>query len=927
MTKARSGKQVALQDFIRIEGARQNNLKNLSLSIPLEKMVCITGPSGSGKSSLAFDTLYAEGHRRYVESLSTYARQFFEKVPKPDVDSIENISPAIALEQRNPVKNSRSTLGTTTEVYDYVRLLFSKVAEAFCPNGHGKIASDTSQSAADEIIVKAQNRQIKMYVGYALSTSLKADALIERGFLRRLQGVKKPEPIDLEDERGQVVKAGSLIVVDRLAFEETDRARLIEALESSFFEGHGEAFVYLLDDEQMLRFSSESECKKCEAKPAKRNPLLFSFNSPLGACDHCKGFGNLLEYDQSLIVPNPRLPLRKGALEPFSKKILSKEKTKILKFCEEEGIDVNTPFKDLSEAARKSLLFGKNKFLGAYGFLKKMEAKKYKLHVRVFLRRYQSSVVCPTCGGARLKREALWYQIQKKSIFDLCQMSLGELEAWFKNLKLSQEQMDISKEILRQIQSRLHFLNRMGVEYLNLHRLAKTLSGGETQRINLANQLGAELSGTLYVLDEPSIGLHARDRDRLLESLEELVQRGNSVVVVEHDLDTIKQADEVIELGPQSGRLGGQLIFQGSQSAFQKADTLTAKFARGEKCIVPPSSVRDSSKWLSVQGASENNLKDVSLNIPLNRLVGISGVSGSGKSTLIHQTLYNALARLLHGSTEPIGKFRKLIGAEFIKGVTLLDQSSIGKSSRSIPLSVVGGYDELRKLMAQVPEAQRRGYGPGHFSFNVGAGRCETCMGEGQVKTEMYFLDDLYLTCEDCNGKRFRKEILEIKLRGKSIHEILEMSVREAREFFGGNRVLQTKFQLLEKVGLGYLQIGQRSSELSGGESQRLKIATEVSNVKRKGFLYILDEPTTGLHVSEIELLLELLNELVDSGNSVVVIEHHLDVLKSVDWLVDLGPEAGAAGGQIVGEGPPSEIARLKTPTGLALRDQLSVAA
>lgn len=913
-----------MSEYIGIEGARQNNLKNLSLKIPLEQLVCITGPSGSGKSSLAFETLYAEGHRRYVESLSTYARQFFEKVPKPEVDSIDNICPSIAIQQRNPVKNSRSTLGTSTEIYDYLRLLFSKVSDAYCPNGHGKIVSDSPQSAAAHILSQLKEERTRAVVGFFLHDPSSTDALIERGFLRRLKSQKSAEIVDLEEERSKKLKRGSLIVLDRLVLKKSERVRLIEALESSFTHGIGEAFCLLVDDQSFFRFSAKKTCGECGVLIPEKSPLLFSFNSPLGACETCKGFGNVLEYDESLIVPNSRLPLNKGAIEPMTKKIMSAGKRKLNEYLKKSDIPTDIPFAKLTKKQRDKVLRGDGKFKGVFGAFKALEAKKYKLHVRVFLRRYQSSFSCETCEGARLKEEALWFKVGSKNIYDLCSMPLDQLQAWFQDLKLSRERQELAEELMRQINSRLYFLNRMGLGYLTLHRLAKTLSGGETQRINLANQLGSELSGTLYVLDEPSIGLHSRDRDRLLDSLAELVERGNTVVVVEHDLDTIAKADEVIELGPKSGQSGGEIVFQGSLDYFKNSKTLTGSYLSGKKEIPLPSERREGTAlWLSVQGATENNLKKVNLNIPLKRLVGVSGVSGSGKSTLIHQTLYNALARLFHQSTEKIGRFEKIFGADLIKDVRLLDQSPIGKSSRSIPLSVIGAFDEVRKLFSQVPEAQRRRYTPAFFSFNVPGGRCETCQGEGMVKTEMYFLDDLYLTCEDCEGKRFKKEILEIKYRNKNIDDIFQMTVAEAKLFFSGQKNLLTKFQLLEKVGLGYLKLGQPSHGLSGGESQRLKIATEISNVKKKNILYILDEPTTGLHVSEIELLIRLMNELVEAGNTVLVIEHQLDVLKSVDWLIDLGPEAGEKGGKIVAEGRPEDVAQSKTLTGKALAELL----
>jgi len=912
---------------VKIIGARQNNLKNLTLEIPLEKMVCITGPSGSGKSSLAFDTLYAEGYRRYVESLSTYARQFFEKVPKPDVDTIENVCPSIALQQKNPIKNSRSTVGTSTEVYDYVRLMFSKIGEVFCPNGHGKISSDTPQSSADAVLTFLSGESDRGYLGFYLPEEIKADALIEQGFLRRLKSEKQPDALELEAERGKSLPVGTLIILDRLVVGAQDRFRLIESFESSFRQGKGDAFLFLVERKKMFRFSSQDSCSECGIAVPRKSPLLFSFNSPLGACPNCKGFGNTLEYDESLLIPRPRLTLERGAIDPFTKKMMTKGKKKLFDFLEAEGIPKNVPYTELSAEHKKMVLRGKGKYKGVVGAFVAMEEKKYKLHVRVFLRRYQASIICKVCKGARLRPEALYFKVKDHTIFDLCIMPLGQVEKWFQKLKLKETDGKIIQEIRRQIESRTHFLNRMGLHYLNLHRLSKSLSGGESQRIALANQLGAELSGTLYVLDEPSIGLHAIDRDRLLDSLRELVDRGNSVVVVEHDIDTVKKADQIIEMGPKSGNEGGQIIFQGDQEEFSRSNTLTADFAMGRRHIAVPEDRREgTTHWLSIQGATENNLQDVNLRLPLNRLIGISGVSGSGKSTLIRQTLFNALDRLFNQSTESIGRFKKLFGSDRLKGVVLLDQSPIGRTSRSIPLSVIGAYDEVRQIFAEVAEQRGRAWGPGHFSFNVTGGRCETCKGEGFVTTEMYFLDDLKLLCEDCGGKRFKKEVLELKYRGKNIDDILQMTVSTAKAFFSDRKSLILKFQQLERVGLGYLQLGQPSQSLSGGESQRLKIATEIFNVKKKQHLYILDEPTTGLHVSEIEVLISLLQDLVDAGNTVVVIEHQLDVLKCVDWLVDLGPGAGVEGGRIVGEGTPEEVARLNTPTGSAMKMILAAA-
>ncbi len=914
--------------FIRLRGVKQNNLKNLDLDVPLEKFVCITGPSGSGKSSLAFDTLYAEGYRRYVESLSTYARQFFEKVPKPDVESVENICPAIALQQKNPVRNSRSTVGTTTEVYDYLRLLYSKLGVVHCAKCGTAIRADTPQSAADAIFgAMGENPEHteRAYVGFLLKEPLAADQLIERGFLRRLKSNSDFEVIELESERGKTLKAKSLIVLDRLVISLKDRHRLIEALEGSFREGFGEAFIAVVGSAVIKKFSSDFRCPKCETQASKPSPLLFSFNSPLGACPNCKGFGNTLEYDEKLLIPNPRLSLNRGAVEPFTKPIMKNAQKKMMEFAKKEDIPTDEPYGDLSEKEKLLLFRGKGSYKGIVGSFVKKEEKKYKLHVRVFLRRYQSAFLCDDCKGARLRPEGVAVKVKNKTIFDLAETPLDKLEAWFKNTSWSELEKIISKEILRQIESRLHFLNRMGLGYLTLARLSKTLSGGETQRINLANQLGAELSGTLYVLDEPSVGLHPIDRDRLLQSLKELIGLQNSIVVVEHDLDTIQAADTILELGPKSGKEGGEVVFQGTQKEFSKSGTLTAKYMRGEIEVPLPATRRTgTAHWLSVQGATENNLKNVSLRVPLNRFVGIAGVSGSGKSTLIHQTLYNALARLFNQSTEPIGRFKKIFGTDRIRGVVLLDQSPIGRSARSIPLTIIGAYDEVRAMYARTQKSKTMGLMAKDFSFNLNGGRCETCQGEGVVKTEMYFLDDLYLPCEICDGKRFKKEILGIKIRGKNIHDVFQMTVSEGRAFFKQESdSLAHRMEMLEKVGLGYLQLGQSSHTLSGGESQRLKIASELMDRKKKNLLYILDEPTTGLHVSEIELLIRLLQSLVDAGNTVIVIEHQLDVLKSADWLIEMGPGPGERGGEIVAEGVPEDVAKAKTATAEFLKRML----
>jgi len=911
---------------IKITGARQNNLKNLTFEIPLEKMVSITGPSGSGKSSLAFDTLYAEGYRRYVESLSTYARQFFERIPKPEVDSIENIAPSIALQQTNPVRNSRSTVGTQTEVYDYLRLLFAKLGQTHCPKCEKPIRAETPQSAADLILSDLGEKTDRGFVGFLLPAATPADQLLERGFVRRLKSLNDAEVIELENDRGKTLKEKTPVIFDRLIISLGEKHRLIEALEGSFRLGEGFAFVSLLSSQKTQKFSSRFECAACDVSVSKPQPLLFSFNSPLGACDGCKGFGNILDYDKELIIPNTRLSLQRGAVEPFTKPMMKAAQKKLFDFARAEGISLSDPWQELAAEEQRALFYGKGKFKGIRGAFVRLEEKKYKLHVRVFLRRYQGSFLCQSCKGARLKPDALNVKIKGKTIADVCELALKDLESWFSKLSWSAGERLVNREILRQISGRLSFLNRMGLSYLTLSRLSRTLSGGESQRINLANQLGAELSGTLYVLDEPSIGLHPVDRDRLIQSLKELVQMGNSVLVVEHDLETIQASDWVIELGPQSGEAGGELVFQGSMDSFRKSPTLTAQYLRAEKFIALPKVYRTKAEdWLTLQGCSQNNLKNVNLKIPLQRFVGVSGVSGSGKSTLIHQTLYQAMARLFHQSTDPIGRFQKLFGSERVRGAIMLDQSPIARSGRSIPMTIIGAFDEVRSIFAKTAKSQGRALEPKHFSFNVPGGRCETCAGEGVVTTEMYFLDDVTLPCEDCDGKRYKKDVLDVFYRSKNIHDVFNLTVSEAKKFFSDNNSLVERMDTLERVGLGYLKLGQNSHGLSGGESQRLRIASELMDRRKKGFLYIFDEPTTGLHISEVRLLIDLLQSLVNSGNTVIVIEHNLDVLKSVDWLIELGPGAGAEGGRIVAEGPPEEIAKTEAATASFLRSAMGL--
>jgi excinuclease ABC subunit A len=897
---------------LRIEGARQNNLKNLSLEIPHDRLTVITGVSGSGKSSLAFDTLFAEGQWRYIESLSTYARMFLDRVDRPDVDRIEQIRPAVALEQKNPVRTARSTVGTATEVYDYLRLLYAKIGRVHCPQCGGAAASASPESMADTLL--AEHAGARALVTFPLPVPAgqpPADlwaGLTRRGFARVIvNGVVG----DLSAPPPESLDGPLAVVLDRLVLDPAHRSRLVESLEAALREGGGHVAVELGDGGRRV-FAEAFRCGGCGLALERPQPLLFSFNHPLGACPECKGFGNILKYDEALLVPDRTRTLAEGAVEPWTHPSGKWYQRELLKAAKRSGVDVTRPWEALEAKHRAFVYAGEGKFPGINGFFEEVESYRYKLHVRVFLSRYRSQSPCTVCRGARLKPPALAVTVAGLTIAEFTGLTIEAAAAVLRELKLTAWEAAVGREILRQLSAKLTFLLRVGLGYLTLGRQTRTLSGGEAQRINLANQLGSQLVGTLYVLDEPSIGLHARDTMRLADLCRELAQAGNTVVVVEHDRGFIESADHVVELGPGSGERGGEIVFAGPQAEFRKSTrSLTARYLSGRETIPLPLARRAGRRALVLTGAREHNLKDVTLRVPLATLTVVTGVSGSGKSTLIHDTLYRAVARAFKTEFASPGAHDTLTGVEYLKGVRLIDQEPIGRTPRSNPVTYVKAFDEIRKLYAALPRAKALSLDAGAFSFNVPGGRCESCQGDGFQKLEMYFFEDVYVSCQECEGRRYRPEVLGVKYRGRSIGDILRMTVDEAVDFFAGQPSLGRRLRVLQDVGLGYLRLGQPATTLSGGEAQRLKIAAELGGRPGGDMLYVLDEPTTGLHLDDVKKLLGVLNRLVDAGNTVLVVEHHLDVIKSADHVIDLGPEGGDEGGEIVAEGTPEVVAQI----------------
>ncbi len=922
-------------DKIIIRGARQHNLKGIDLDIPRGLLTVITGVSGSGKSSLAFDTLYAEGQRRYVESLSTYAKQFLERMEKPDYDILEGISPSVAIEQRNTTKTSRSTVGTATEVYDYLRLLFARIGITVCPECGIEVKSDTVQGATKEVLALGKGHRVLVLFPLKLSGKTSPatlwDSLLSLGFMRIKIGngilriEDKPE-VDLSGE--SLLK----VVVDRLTLKGDIRSRLADSLQTAFVEGEGEAEVEVVGSDATLRFTEGFRCSRCSREFPAPTPNLFSFNSPYGACPNCRGFGNKLEYDVDRIVRDPRRSLEDGAIDPWTKPRYLGLHEEFLEFAVKRGIPIDKPWEKLDPGSRDVIMNGEGDlFEGVVPFLTRLERKKYKRHIRFFLRGYQSLQDCHVCNGNRLREEAINVKIGGKNIAEIASMYISDVWGFLEKLELNETEMQIAGEILRELRSRLGFLMDVGLDYIILDRMTRTLSGGEVQRIALANSLGGRLVDTLYVLDEPTIGLHPRDNDRLIKILKLLRDQGNTVLVVEHDGKMIENADFIIELGPGAGHNGGSVVFTGNFEELLKGETITSQCLRGrdEGSAGVDGKRRKGKGWIVVEGARGNNLKEIDVKIPMRTLTAITGVSGSGKSTFLQDVLYEGFQEKMTGGRLDSRAPLKDIHSDLpLRKVVVVDQSPIGRTPRSNPVTYVKAFDAIRGAFARTFEARKRGYKPGRFSFNVRGGRCETCKGEGFIVVEMHFLADLYIRCEDCGGKRFSRETLEVKFKGKNIADILEMTVDEAILFFEENPDVGRALWHLQEVGLGYLQVGQPATTLSGGEAQRIKIARELARIPRGeggvGSLYLLDEPTTGLHAYDIRRLMNVLNRLVGAGNTVVIIEHNPEVVSRVDWIIDLGPEGGEGGGRIVAEGTPEEVARHKTSyTGKFLREIL----
>ncbi|MBP7375765.1 MAG: excinuclease ABC subunit UvrA [Pyrinomonadaceae bacterium] len=931
------------EEQIVVRGARTHNLKNISVSFPVNKLTVITGVSGSGKSSLAFDTLYAEGQRRYVESLSAYARQFLERMDKPDVDEITGISPAIAIRQKNATKNPRSTVATQTEIYDYLRLLFARAGTTICHVCRREVKKDSPESAADEILASLDEgtrfyvlfpiqeevsrelvrtarkgvRSTHVSKGSAdkknqnLSTQAFLISLLQQGFSRLFRDgemieLQKPEDYAFDNFDN------TYVLIDRLKAAQDIRQRLVDSLEICFREGH--AAVIETTDGKPLKFSDRFICKYDGTRYEEPEPHLFSFNSPFGACPTCQGFGNTIGIDYGLVIPNPLLSLKQGAIEPFTRPTHAWAQKELVKYCASANIDMTEPFADLPDYQQNCVIYGDEGWRGLKGFFTFLETKKYKLHVRVFLAKYRGYTKCPDCDGERLRQAARDVKIGMRSLPEIIEMSIADSQTFFDKLEMDSERSQIADKLLLEIRRRLKFLVEVGLDYLTLGRLAATLSGGEAQRIQLATNLGSLLVGTLYVLDEPSIGLHPRDNSRLIKILENLRDIGNTLLVVEHDEDTMRAADHIVDIGVFAGEFGGHLVFEGDFKALLKSETsLTAKYLRGDSEIKVPQKRRPITKEkIEIIGAREHNLRDVSVEIPLEMLVCVTGVSGSGKSTLVHDVLYAGLKKKRGEWNSHVGFFKEIRGGENIDDIILVDQSPIGRTPRSNPVTYIKAYDAIREVFAATNAAKTKGYNASHFSFNVPGGRCEICQGSGTVTIEMQFLADVELTCEDCRGMRFKQEILDIKHKGKNIHEVLNMTIREALLFFKDVAKLTTKLKVLDSVGLGYLRLGQSATTLSGGEAQRVKLASHLALKTKSSTLFIFDEPTTGLHFEDINKLLTAFRALIDNGGSILVIEHNMDVIKTADWVIDLGPEGGTGGGQIVATGTPEDVATVK---------------
>jgi excinuclease ABC subunit A len=965
-------------DSIVVRGARVHNLKNIDFEVPHNMLTVVTGVSGSGKSSLAFDTIYAEGQRRYVESLSAYARQFLERIEKPDADTIDGIAPAVAIRQKNTTRNPRSTVATATEIYDYLRLLFARVGRTYCANCGREVKKDTVDEVADAIL--ALDPETRLQVLFPLqrpepviqepaaeparsskakkstATAQLTEALKTRLFDLRKAGFNRlyqagevfefstPESL-LDINFAEPV----FVLVDRLVVSAEARTRVVDAIETAYREA-GEVIFEIPADAanaadggpfdlrsgqvrgtRPMRFAQRFECKECNLRYEEPEPRLFSFNNPYGACPRCQGFGNTIDFDLDLVIPDKIKTLADGAIEPWTKPKYRPLFTDLKRYAKQAGIPLDVPWADLEAGHRNLVLSGEGKFLGVRGFFNYLERKKYKLHVRVFLSRYRGYSLCPECNGSRLRLEARQVKINGRNICEICALTVEEVLRFFEQVELSPQEAEIADKLLQEIRERLRFLNDVGLEYLTLDRLSSTLSGGEAQRIQLATSLGSRLVGTLYVLDEPSIGLHPRDTHRLIKILHGLRDLGNTILVVEHDPDIMRAADRILDLGPGAGENGGKLVAEGTyDEILHNPVSLTGRYLSQDLRIQAPVLRRKpGAQQIRIRGVRANNLKGVDISIPLGMIVAITGVSGSGKSTLLHQVLYRALAQAKqqsgNGATGPAASWESLEGDQFIEEVVLVDQSPIGRTPRSNPVTYIKAFDAIRDLFASLPEAKKRGFGAGHFSFNIPGGRCEVCQGDGTVTVEMQFLADVELICEECKGTRYKPTVLEVRYRGKNIHEVLNLTVKEALKFFAEVPKITEKLRSLEEVGLGYLRLGQSATTLSGGEAQRMKLAAHLQPAAReisrgasgsegrlkRRLLYIFDEPTTGLHFDDVSKLLAAFRRLIDAGGSIVVIEHNLEVIKTADWVIDLGPEGGSRGGKVVGVGPPETIAKL----------------
>ena len=996
------------QQAIVVRGARAHNLKNIDCEIPHNRLTVVTGVSGSGKSSLVFDTIYAEGQRRYVESLSAYARQFLERMEKPDVDEVEGIAPAVAIRQKNSTRNPRSTVATATEIYDYLRLLFARIGTTTCFQCGEVVRKDNVDDIADRVLALEAGR--RFYVLFQLTPVATAGAPShaslhpsgQAGARTRSASVKtaasesaapaagptapdeslKPRLFALRQggfnrlyQKGRVFEFSTpesllevdfarpvYVLVDRLSIEPEIRQRLIDSIELCYRES-GEAILEfvgvgaegvrpekigadglptdeigpdgfrpdeigaegvrpeeigpegvpagLRPEPERLVFNERFECKRCRIVYQEPEPRLFSFNNPYGACPRCQGFGNTIDFDLDLVIPDKNKTLAAGAVEPWTKPRYRMPFNEMKRLARAKGVPLDVPYYRLTAAQRRWVTEGDGDFFGIRGFFEYLERKKYKLHVRVFLSRYRGYTLCPECNGGRLRREAMNVRVNGKTVTEVCAMSIQEAQRFFNELHLDPIEQQVADRVLEEVRSRLRFLYEVGLEYLTLDRLASTLSGGEAQRIQLATSLGSNLVGALYVLDEPSIGLHPRDTGRLIEILKTLRDIGNTILVVEHDPEMMRHADRIIDLGPGAGENGGRVIYEGDfASLLADSHSLTGRYLSGELRIpVPRVRRRPGKEWLRVRGARQHNLKAIDVNIPLRLMVCVSGVSGSGKSTLVHDVLYNAL--LSHrGLPAQHAEYSRLDAPKSLGDVVLVDQSPLGRTPRSTPVTYNKAFEAVREVFASTPEARKRGYGPGHFSFNIPGGRCETCQGDGTVTVEMQFLADVELVCEECRGRRFKSSVLEVLLKGRSIYDVLQMTVREALIFFSGVHKISSKLRVLDEVGLGYLRLGQSATTLSGGEAQRVRLAAHLAQESSENTLFIFDEPTTGLHFEDINRLLATFRKLIEAGGSVLIIEHNLDVLKTADWIIDLGPEGGDAGGHLVVAGPPEEVVK-----------------